>query len=223
MKNYIIKILFLILLLPILSNCASGPKNFSAIPTGYKTLNQNLWLKNDGFNKIFIMEESQQKLNSWSSGNNYYVDGKYIGKLTYGLAMPYKTKKNKVTLEIAHTFGDCGMAKLSCKGYFGQNSMKQYGGRKLEIDFSKGSEQYLITYTKENNFSMGGSMIGVIVAHKRLQKTGEPFQFRTVSKDTWWKLHGDLVARGSDRMYSPFKVYSDEDLQQARDMQGVSP
>ena len=94
---------------------------------------------------------------------------------------------------------------------------------KLEIDFSIDNEQYLIAYSKETNFSMGGSMIGVLIAHKRLQKTGEPFKFRTVSKEVWWKLHGDLVARGSERMYSPFKVYSDEDLQQARDMQGVSP
>lgn len=223
MKNYITKILFLILLLPILSNCAGGPKDFSAIPTGYKTLNQTLWLKDDGFNKIFIMEQAQQKLNSWSLGNNYYVDGKYIGKLSYGLAMPYKTKKKKITLEIAHTQGDCGMNKMSCKGYYGQNSMKLYGGRKLEIDFSKGNEQYLIAYTKETNFTASGAALGVILAHKRFQKTGEPFKFRSVSKDVWWKLHGDLIARGSNEWYSPFKVYSDEDLQQARDMQGVSP
>jgi len=93
MKKYILKTVFLILLLPILSGCATGPKNYNLVPTGYKTLNENTWLKNDGLNKIFIMEQAQQKLNSWSMGNNYYVDGKYIGKLTYGLAMPYKTKK----------------------------------------------------------------------------------------------------------------------------------
>ena len=40
------------------------------------------------------MEEGQETFNNWSPGNNYYVDGKYIGKLTYGLAMPYKTEKN---------------------------------------------------------------------------------------------------------------------------------
>ena len=192
-------------------------------PTGYKTLSQDKWLKNDGFNKIFIMEESQRKLNSWSPGNNYYVDGEYIGKLTYGLAMPYKTKKNKVTLEIAHLYGACPMSSWSCNEYWGRNSLKLYGGRKLEIDLSASNQKYLIAYTNETNISMGGSALGMVVAHKRLQKTGEPFKFRSISKEAWWKLHGDLVARGSNRMYSSFKVYTDEDLQRAREIQGVSP
>ena len=218
-----LRFLFIVLLLPFLSNCATGPTNYNLVPTGYKFLDKGNWLKQDALNKIFIMEEGQETFNSWSPGNNYYVDGKYIGKLSYGLAMPYKTEKNKVILEIAHVFGDCGFKKFSCENEWGPNSMKMYGGRKLEIDFSKSNEQYLIAYTDESNFSMGGSPIGMLFAHKRLQKTGEPFKFRTVSKDVWWNLHDDLVARGSNKMYSTFKIYSDDDLQQARDLQGVSP
>ena len=223
MRKYIRKSIFFILLLPILTSCATGPKNYYLVPTGYKTLDIKYWLQDDGFNKIFIMEESQKKLNSWSPGNKYFVDGKYIGKLAYALAMPYRTKKNKITLEIAHIWGSCPMNKLSCDDSWGPSGSKLYGGRTLEIDFSKSNEKYLIAYTDETNISMGGSVLGMIAAHKRLQKTGEPFKFRSVSKDVWWKLHDDLVARGSERMWSTFKTYSDEDLQQARDLQGVSP
>ena len=63
MRKYIRKSIFFILLLPILTSCATGPKNYYLVPTGYKTLDMKYWLQDDGFNKIFIMEESQKKSN----------------------------------------------------------------------------------------------------------------------------------------------------------------
>ena len=59
MRKYIRKSIFFILLLPILTSCATGPKNYYLVPTGYKTLDMKYWLQDDGFNKIFIMEESK--------------------------------------------------------------------------------------------------------------------------------------------------------------------
>ena len=72
--------------------------------TGFKTLDKANLLKNDGFNKIFIMEEGMETFNSWNTGNDYFVDGQYIGKLAYGIALLYKTQKNKVSLVVANSF-----------------------------------------------------------------------------------------------------------------------
>ena len=54
-------------------------------------------------------------------------------------------------------------------------------------------------------------------------KNNEPFRFRQVSKEFWWEMHDDLVKRGSSKKYSAISSYTDEDLQTARDLQGVSP
>ena len=37
------------------------------MPTGFKTLDKVNLLKNDGFNKIFIMEEGMETFNSWNT------------------------------------------------------------------------------------------------------------------------------------------------------------
>ena len=63
----------------------------------------------------------------------------------------------------------------------------------------------------------------MLAAQKRLKSTGEPFKFREVSKDVWWKMHDDLNARGINKKWSPMQRYQESDLQQARNLQGVSP
>ena len=218
MIKYNLKLILLILILPLLANCA-GTLNYNNVPTGYKTLDKASLLKNDGFNKVFIMEEGMETFNSWNTGNDYFVDGQYIGKLAYGIALPHKTKKNKINLVVANSFF-CGKI-TTCPT--GRQNIKYLGGRSIEIDFSQNKEHYLISYTDETNFSIGGSLIGMLAAQKRLKSTGEPFKFREVSKDVWWKMHDDLNGRGINKKWSPMQRYQDSDLQQARDLQGVSP
>ena len=216
MIKHKLNLLLIILIFPLLINCAGQiDHNFS--PTGYKMLDKNELLKNDGYNKLFIMEEAMTQWNAWSTGNDYFIDGEFVGKLSYGLILPYKTKKNKIKVELFNSFF------VGFTGESGRNNPKKIGGRALNIDFSKDNEQYFIAYTDETNFTTLGGALSMMAAQKRLEKTGEPFKFRSVSKDTWWKIHDDLTARGSNKKYSPLNYYSDIDLQTARDLQGVSP
>jgi hypothetical protein len=219
MLNYSLKKILLIAFLLSLTSCAiKFDPSFS--PTGYKLLNKDVWLKNDSFNKVFIMEEGIRTTNSWNTGNDYFIDGEFAGKLSYGLVLPYKTKKNKIDI----TLYNCYFIGFK-KGLrdTGRNNPKLLGGRTINIDFSKDKEQYLIVYTELNNFSaLGGGLIGFANKMKNL-KGNEPFKFRVVSKDIWWKIHDDLVTRGSSKKYSAISSYTDEDLQTARDLQGVSP
>ncbi|MEC7136543.1 MAG: hypothetical protein VXW51_02105 [Pseudomonadota bacterium] len=220
MLNYRLKKILLIAFLPFLTSCAiKFDPSFS--PTGYKLLNKDVWLKNDSFNKVFIMEEGITTTNNWNTGgNDYFIDGEFVGKLSYGLVLPYKTKKNKIELTLYNTYFIGLNGKLEDTG---RNNPKLLGGRTIEIDFSKDKEQYFIVYTDMNNFSaLGGGLLGFMNKMKKL-KGNEPFKFRVVSKDTWWKIHDDLVVRGSSKKYSAISSYTDEDLQTARDLQGVSP
>ena len=200
-------------------NCA-GQINHNFSPTGYKLLNKDNLLADDGTNKLFIMEEAMTQWNAWNTGNDYFMNGEYVGKLSYGLALPIKTKKNKIELTLYNTYFIGLNGKLKDTG---RNNPKLLGGRTIEIDFSKDKEQYFIVYTDMNNFSaLGGGILGFMNKMKKL-KGNEPFKFRVVSKDTWWKIHDDLVVRGSSKKYSALSSYTDEDLQTARDLQGVSP
>ena len=89
------KKILLISFLAFLTGCAYT-LDPSYSPTGYKLLNKSIWKKNDNFNRVFIMEEGLTTFNNWNRGNDYFVDGEYIGKLSYGLVLPYKTKKIKL-------------------------------------------------------------------------------------------------------------------------------
>ncbi len=212
------KILFIVFLI-FLTNC-SYKLDPSFSPTGYKILNKNIWQQNDSFNKVFIMEEGISKTNSWNSGNDYFIDGEFVGKLSYGLVLPYKTKKNKIELTLynAYFIGLNGKLKDT-----GRNNPKLLGGRTINIDFSNDKEQYFIVYTDMSNWkAYGGGLIGFMDKMRQL-KGNEPFRFRPVSKDNWWKMHDDLIKRGSDKKYSAINAYTDQDLQTARELQGVSP
>ena len=219
MPNYRLKKILLIALLTFLTSC-SYTLDPSYSPTGYKLLNKNIWQKNDSFNKVFIMEEGIRTTNSWNTGNDYFIDGEFAGKLSYGLVLPYKTKKNKIDITLYNCYF------IGLKGSLedtGRNNPKLLGGRTINIDFSKDKEQYLIVYTDLNNFTaLGGGLLGFMNKMKKF-KGNEPFKFRVVSKDIWWKIHDDLVTRGSSKKYSAINAYTDEDLQTARDLQGVSP
>ena len=200
-------------------NCA-GQINHNFSPTGYKLLNKDNLLADDGTNKLFIMEEAMTQWNAWNTGNDYFMNGEYVGKLSYGLALPIKTKKNKieVTLYNSYFIGLKGGVENT-----GRNNQKLLGGRKLMVDFSNNKEQYFIVYTDLNNFTaLGGGLLGFMNKMKKF-KGNEPFKFRSVSKETWWKIHNDLTARGSNKKYSPLNRYTDLDLETARNLQGVSP
>ena len=200
-------------------NCA-GQINHNFSPTGYKLLNKDNLLADDGTNKLFIMEEAMTQWNAWNTGNDYFMNGEYVGKLSYGLALPIKTKKNKIELTLYNTYFIGLNGKLKDTG---RNNPKLLGGRTIEIDFSKDKEQYFIVYTDLNNFTaLGGGLLGFMNKMKKF-KGNEPFKFRSVSKETWWKIHNDLTARGSNKKYSPLNRYTDLDLETARDLQGVSP
>ena len=79
------------MIFPLLINCA-GQINHNFSPTGYKLLNKDNLLADDGTNKLFIMEEAMTQWNAWNTGNDYFMNGEYVGKLSYGLALPIKTK-----------------------------------------------------------------------------------------------------------------------------------
>lgn len=199
-------------------NCA-GQINHNFSPTGYKLLNKDNLLADDGTNKLFIMEEAMTQWNAWSTGNDYFMNGEYVGKLSYGLALPIKTKKNKIEVTLYNSYF-IGAGRVEDTG---RNNLKLLGGRKLMVDFSNNKEQYFIVYTDLNNFTaLGGGFLGYLNKMKKF-KGNEPFKFRSVSKETWWKIHNDLTARGSNKKYSPLNQYTDLDLETARDLQGVSP
>ena len=219
MIKHKLNLLLIILIFPLLINCA-GQINHNFSPTGYKLLNKDNLLADDGTNKLFIMEEAMTQWNAWNTGNDYFMNGEYVGKLSYGLALPIKTKKNKieVTLYNSYFIGLKGGVENT-----GRNNQKLLGGRKLMVDFSNNKEQYFIVYTDLNNFTaLGGGLLGFMNKMKKF-KGNEPFKFRSVSKETWWKIHNDLTARGSNKKYSPLNRYTDLDLETARNLQGVSP
>ena len=219
MIKHKLNLLLIILIFPLLINCA-GQINHNFSPTGYKLLNKDNLLADDGTNKLFIMEEAMTQWNAWNTGNDYFMNGEYVGKLSYGLALPIKTKKNKIELTLYNTYFIGLNGKLEDTG---RNNPKLLGGRTIEIDFSKDKEQYFIVYTDLNNFTaLGGGLLGFMNKMKKF-KGNEPFKFRSVSKETWWKIHNDLTARGSNKKYSPLNRYTDLDLETARDLQGVSP
>ena len=219
MLNYGFKKILLIAFLPFLTSCAiKFDPSFS--PTGYKLLNKDFWMKNDSSNKVFIMEEGITTTNSWNTGNDYFIDGEFVGKLSYGLVLPYKTKKNKIELTLYNTYFIGLNGKLKDTG---RNNPKLLGGRTINIDFTNQKEHYIIVYTDLNNYTaLKGGLVGFMYKMKKF-KNNEPFRFRQVSKEFWWEMHDDLVKRGSSKKYSAISSYTDEDLQTARDLQGVSP
>lgn len=213
------KKILLISFLAFLTGCAYT-LDPSYSPTGYKLLNKSIWKKNDNFNRVFIMEEGLTTFNNWNRGNDYFVDGEYIGKLSYGLVLPYKTKKNKIGLTLYNCYFIGLNGKLKDTG---RNNPKLLGGRTINIDFTNQKEHYIIVYTDVNNYTaLSGGLPGFMYKMKKF-KNNEPFRFRQVSKEFWWEMHDDLVKRGSNKKYSAVNAYTDQDLQTARDLQGVSP
>ena len=61
-------------------------------------------MADDGTNKLFIMEEAMTQWNAWNTGNDYFMNDEYVGKLSYGLALPIKTKKNKIEVTLYNSF-----------------------------------------------------------------------------------------------------------------------
>ena len=92
----------------------------------------------------------------------------------------------------------------------------RYGSRSYDVNFAENSNIYLITYSNYNNFQTGGSMLGAFVFDATLKKNGEPFLFRKVSKDVWWKMHDDPNKKD---FYA--KKMKESDLIKARELQGL--
>ena len=174
MLNYGFKKILLIAFLPFLTSCAiKFDPSFS--PTGYKLLNKDFWMKNDSSNKVFIMEEGITTTNSWNTGNDYFIDGEFVGKLSYGLVLPYKTKKNKIELTLYNTYFIGLNGKLKDTG---RNNPKLLGGRTINIDFTNQKEHYIIVYTDLNNYTaLKGGLVGFMYKMKKF-KNNEPFRFR---------------------------------------------
>ncbi len=200
------KLLLLIFTSLLLVNCGTLRPELNT--SGYKTLDKSLAVKKDGFNRIFLMEQKLPYLKSWNFWNDYFVDGVFIGRLGPGLVTVHKTKKNKAKLEVKHPNGMMGNLKEPAKSQY------PYGGRTLDIDFKNSKNKFIISYTDYSTFDVGGSLLGVGIFHKRLQKSGEPYKFRTASPKAWWKIHDDISARSKF-----FK--NNNDLESSRKAQGL--
>lgn len=196
-----------------LFNCAV---NHQFHPTGNIDLVKKNYEKNDGKNRVYIMEEPAKWTNSWHfGGNNYYADGKYITRLIYGMSYVYETTKNKVKIALATIYGGGGDGKGSIME---TNKLEdnRYGGRYFDVDFNKEKNVYLVSYTNYNNFDAGGSLLGAVLFDRKLKKQGEPFKFRKVSKNVWWNMHND-----PDKKRFYLKNVKESDLIKAREVQGL--
>lgn len=206
------RILLKLIPLLFLFNCAVNHKYH---PTGYIDLNKNVLEKKDGKNRVYIMEEPATWTNNWHfSGNNYYADNEYITKLTYGMSYVYATLKKKVKISLASTYGGG-----NDKGNIMETNKlehNRYGSRSYDVNFAENNNVYLITYSNYNNFQTGGTMLGAFVFDATLKKNGEPFLFRKVSKDVWWKMHEDPNKKD---FYA--KKMKENDLIKARELQGL--
>lgn len=209
------KKIYCLIVLLIFTGCA--PVNPKYMPTGKIDLNKNSYEKNDGKNRLFIMEEPAKWTNSWHTMNNYYVDNKFVTRLIYGMSYVYETTKNKIKLSLASTYGS--NKKGSKIAMIDSNSLEDasYGGRDYNVNFSEKKNIYIITYTPYNNFNAGGSAIGVLLFDRKLKASqNEPFKFRKVSKNAWWKIHDDAEKK---KFY--LKNVKESDLIKAREIQGV--
>ena len=166
--------------------------------------------KKDNLNRIFIMEQAPTWTNNWHCCNNYYIDGKYIAKLTYGMVKIYETIKKQVELSIGSTYSFS--SKFANSNKIEENN---FGLRKVTVNFNNSKNKYFISQTKYGNFQGGGSLLSMAFFENKLKSEGEPFKLIAVNEKEWWNAYNN------PKRIDFIKHYKENDLIKARQVQGI--
>lgn len=165
-------------------------------------------IKKDYLNRIFIMEQAATWTNNWHCCNNYYIDGKYITKLTYGMVKIYETSKKQVELSIGSTYAFNN--KFAESNKIEENN---FGLRKINVNFNNTKNKYFISQTKYGNFQAGTNLLSMAFFEKKLKSEGEPFKLIAVNEEEWWNTYNN------PQRTNFIKNYKESDLIKARQVQ----